>query len=113
LSSTSASGPLDHPHADEWFRRDVTNIARFFKRLRLTRLPPAWSKSCEADMLFARIPAERLGVLIGPDGETKRRLQELTGTRIAVDSASGEVTIDERGANDPVMASRHATSYRR
>jgi ribosomal RNA assembly protein len=55
-------------------------------------------------MLFARIPAERLGVLIGPDGETKRRLQEMTGTRIVVDSASGEVTIDERGANDPVMA---------
>jgi len=31
--------PLDHPHADEWFRRDVTNIARFFKRLRVDTTP--------------------------------------------------------------------------
>src|SRR5213076_100298 len=56
------------------------------------------------DMLYARIPAERLGVLIGPDGVTKQRLQQSTGTRIAVDSMSGEVTIDETGASDPVLA---------
>lgn len=55
-------------------------------------------------MLYARIPAERLGVLIGPDGATKRRLQQSTGTQIAVDSATGEVTIDETGAPDPVLA---------
>ena len=55
-------------------------------------------------MLFARIPADRLGVLIGSDGETKRRLQQLTGTRILVDSASGDVSIDEAGASDPVLA---------
>jgi len=55
-------------------------------------------------MLYARIPAERLGVLIGPDGVTKQRLQQSTGTRIAVDSVSGEVTIDETGASDPVLA---------
>jgi len=55
-------------------------------------------------MLYARIPAERLGVLIGPDGATKRRLQQSTGTQIAVDSATGDVTIDETGAPDPVMA---------
>ena len=55
-------------------------------------------------MLYARISAERLGVLIGPEGATKRRLQESTGTKIAVDSATGEVTIDEAGAADPVLA---------
>jgi ribosomal RNA assembly protein len=55
-------------------------------------------------MLFARISADRLGVLIGPDGETKKRLQQLTGTRILVDSASGDVTIDEAAAPDPVLA---------
>ncbi|MGI0148373.1 MAG: KH domain-containing protein [Thermoplasmata archaeon] len=54
-------------------------------------------------MLYARIPAERLGVLIGPEGSTKRRLQESTGTRIEVDSTTGEVTIDESGATDPVL----------
>jgi len=54
-------------------------------------------------MLYARIPAERLGVLIGSDGATKKRLQQSTGTRIEIDSASGEVTIDESGAADPVL----------
>lgn len=57
-------------------------------------------------MLYARIPTERIGVLIGPDGATKERLQEATGTRIAVDSTTGEVTIDESGAADPVLALR-------
>jgi len=55
-------------------------------------------------MLYARIPQERVGVLIGPEGDTKRRLQKATGTRVEVDSATGEVTIDESGASDPVMA---------
>lgn len=55
-------------------------------------------------MLYTRCPAERLGVLIGPEGATKRRLQEATRTEIAVDSTTGEVTIDESGAADPVLA---------
>jgi len=55
-------------------------------------------------MFYARISAERIGVLIGPEGVTKRRLEEATGTRVAVDSTSGEVTIDESTAADPVLA---------
>lgn len=55
-------------------------------------------------MLYARIPQDRVGVLIGPEGGTKRRLQEATGTHVEVDSASGEVTIYESVAKDPVMA---------
>ncbi len=55
-------------------------------------------------MLYARIPQERVGVLIGPEGGTKRRLEERTGTHVEVDSATGEVTIDEAGAQDPVLA---------
>jgi len=55
-------------------------------------------------MLYARISAERIGVLIGPEGTTKERLQKATGTQISVDSMSGEVTIDEAHAQDPVMA---------
>lgn len=31
--------PVDHPRADEWFRRDVSNIARFFRRLRVDISP--------------------------------------------------------------------------
>src|SRR5947208_15331526 len=66
--------------------------------------PPSSRRSCRIDMLYARIPAERLGVLIGPDGVTKQRLQQSTGRRIGVDSMSGEVTIDEAGASGPVLA---------
>src|SRR6059036_2444408 len=31
--------PLDHPRAAEWFKRDVGNIARFFRRLRINVSP--------------------------------------------------------------------------
>ena len=55
-------------------------------------------------MLYARIPQDRVGVLVGPEGGTKRRLQEATGTRVTIESATGEVTIDEAGAKDPVLA---------
>lgn len=55
-------------------------------------------------MLYARISAERVGVLIGPEGGTKKRLEEATVTQIWVDSKTGEVAIDESSAADPVMA---------
>ncbi len=55
-------------------------------------------------MLYARLPQDRLGVLIGPEGGTKKRLEERTGTQIEIDSATGEVTIDEEGVQDPVLA---------
>jgi len=38
------------------------------------------------------------------EGATKERLQKATGTRISVDSASGEVAIDHAEAQDPVLA---------
>ncbi len=55
-------------------------------------------------MLYARIPQERVGVLVGPEGGTKKRLEGRTGIHLEIDSATGEVTIDEAGAPDPVMA---------
>ena len=55
-------------------------------------------------MLYARIPQERIGVLIGPGGGTKRRLEGDTGVKILIDSESGEVTIDESAAKDKFMA---------
>src|SRR3989475_8944675 len=55
-------------------------------------------------MLYARISAERIGVLIGPEGTTKDRLTKAPGTRISVDSTTCDVTIDEAQAQDPVLA---------
>ena len=55
-------------------------------------------------MFYTRVPTDRVGVLIGPEGQTKSRLEKLTGAKIVVDSESGEVTIDESRAKDPTSA---------
>jgi len=53
-------------------------------------------------MKYVRIPLERVGVLIGHNGETKKHLQERTGINFNVDSEQGEVVIDEN-VDDPLM----------
>jgi len=45
---------------------------------------------------------KRIGVLIGPNGSTKARIEKETGVKILVDSETGEVTIDESNAPDPM-----------
>ena len=52
-----------------------------------------------------RVPRDRIGVLIGKHGEVKRKIEEETGVRLIIDSESGEVTIDDSGA-DPDKALR-------
>ncbi len=44
--------------------------------------------------LYARIPDDRVGALIGPGGRTKRDIAERTGTRIDVDAEEGEVRVE-------------------
>ena len=55
-------------------------------------------------MLYDKIPLERIGVLIGQDGKVKEMVEKRCGTKILVDSSTGEVTIDETRAKDPVNA---------
>ncbi len=55
-------------------------------------------------MFYARIPVERIGVLIGEQGQTKASLEEKTGVKLTIDSNSGEITIDESGAKDPAAS---------
>jgi ribosomal RNA assembly protein len=55
-------------------------------------------------MQSVKIPTERVGVLIGKNGETKERIEGLTGVRISVDSEEGDVQIDYTHAKDPAMA---------
>ena len=43
--------------------------------------------------LYARVPEERLGVVIGPGGRTKREIATRTGTEIAVDREDGEIRL--------------------
>jgi ribosomal RNA assembly protein len=43
--------------------------------------------------LYVRIPEDRVGVLIGPGGRTRRDLAERTSTQVEVDAGEGEVRI--------------------
>lgn len=54
-------------------------------------------------MRYLKIPMERVGVLIGHNGETKKELEEKSGVRIEIDSKQGEVIIDEHEVKDPLM----------
>ncbi len=55
--------------------------------------------------VFLRVPAERIGVIIGPKGETKRQLEGRSGIALDVDSTENEVAIhDEADGADPLMA---------
>jgi len=55
-------------------------------------------------MLYARIGLERIGVLVGPQGATKKLLEESTRVKITIDSTTGEVSVDESTASDPSLA---------
>jgi ribosomal RNA assembly protein len=46
-----------------------------------------------------RIPKERIAVLIGKEGETKKELEDLTSTELDIDSQEGDVSIK---GNDPI-----------
>ena len=54
-------------------------------------------------MKYLKIPLDRVGVLIGQKGETKKDLEEKSGLKIDIDSKLGEVTIDDHEAEDPLM----------
>ena len=40
------------------------------------------------------IPRERIGVLIGPKGSVKRRIEDELGVKLTIDSESGSVRIE-------------------
>ncbi len=48
--------------------------------------------------MFVRIPEDRVGVLIGPNGSTKREIARWTRTIVEIDAEEGEVTVT--GADD-------------
>jgi len=54
--------------------------------------------------LHIKIPDERIGVLVGPKGSTKRTLEEKTGAELDVDSETGSVTVTS--GEDPLQSMR-------
>ncbi len=58
-------------------------------------------------VLYARIPEDRIGVLIGPAGRTKREIATRTGAELEIDATEGEVRIASPDENpDAAMRAR-------
>jgi ribosomal RNA assembly protein len=55
-------------------------------------------------MKYIRIPLERIGVIIGHNGETKNILEKRSKININIDSQNGEIKFDENKIIDPLMA---------
>ncbi len=53
---------------------------------------------------YLKIPRERVGVLIGPKGKAKRRIESYFGVTIEVESESGSVEITLNPGNRDVTA---------
>ena len=50
-----------------------------------------------------KIPQNRVGALIGPDGKVKSELEQRSGCRIYIDSESGEVSIEDEKTFEPIL----------
>jgi len=60
--------------------------------------------------LHIKIPADRIGALVGPSGSVKSMFEEKTGATIDIDSETGAVEII--AGEDPIMAMRLAEIVR-
>lgn len=50
-----------------------------------------------------KIPRERVGALIGKNGETKGMIEKRTETKLSIDSEEGDVQIDSTHSSDPAI----------
>ena len=55
-------------------------------------------------MKYLKIPKERIGVLIGHNGETKEKIEKLSKTILQIDSSEGEIIIDGHEESDPLLS---------
>lgn len=51
---------------------------------------------------YVKIPMERIAVVIGHNGETKRDLEDKSGVYLEIDSRIGEIAIDDHNVDDPL-----------
>jgi ribosomal RNA assembly protein len=54
-------------------------------------------------MKYVRIPKERIGVVIGKEGETKKTIERIAHVSLEIDSEEGDVSFNEQEAKDPLM----------
>ncbi len=53
--------------------------------------------------LLARVPKNRIAVLIGKGGQTRKMLEEASGAKLDIDSRTGEVMAEWEGEPDPIV----------
>ena len=53
-------------------------------------------------MKYLKVPMDRVGVLIGHNGQTKKDLEEKCSVKLQIDSKLGEVVINEEKVDDPL-----------
>lgn len=53
--------------------------------------------------LYERVPLDRIGVLIGHNGEVKREIMNRTRTKITIDSSTGTVIIEPASPNTSAL----------
>lgn len=63
-------------------------------------------------MRYVRIPRDRVGVLIGRDGETKQAIERQGNVHLEIDSEEGEVTIEDQHVTDPLVTLKVADVIR-
>ncbi len=63
-------------------------------------------------MLYAKVPRERIPVLIGKKGSVKKEIERRSGAEVKIDSETGDVTIVVEKARDPVMGLKAADVVR-
>lgn len=58
----------------------------------------------EVSRFFVTIPQNRIGVLIGPKGRVKQRLEEMAGVDVDIDSSTGDVCVSStKDTEDPFL----------
>ena len=57
-------------------------------------------------MMYARVPKERLGALIGPEGSVKRDIEARSGCALTIDSRTEDVTINEGARSEGQLIAR-------
>ncbi|MCK4717800.1 MAG: RNA-processing protein, partial [Thermoplasmata archaeon] len=59
-------------------------------------------------MIYCKVPKERIAVIIGSNGEVRKKIEDYGGIRLIVGSDSGEVVVNMEEAEDPVMGLKAA-----
>ena len=53
-------------------------------------------------MDYVKIPLSRVGAMIGPKGKTRKKIEEMSGCKISIDSEEGIIEIKSKNNDDPL-----------